>query len=86
MDSELVMLTRTHTGFLTIHPRFGEIQRRPAGGKLLLTISRAAPQQLKNTPQRSGGDGSGRAQWVRSARKTVQWTVFNGERAAAQDR
>ena len=26
-----------------------------------------------------------RAQWVRSARKTVQWTVFSGERAAAQD-
>ena len=24
-----------------------------------------------------------RAQWVRSARKTVQWTVFSGERAVA---
>ena len=39
---------------------------------------------------RSGGMYAARAvsccaQWVRSARKTVQWTVFSGERAAAQD-
>ena len=31
------------------------------------------------------GAVSCRAQWVRSARKTVRWTVFSGERAVAQD-
>ena len=30
-------------------------------------------------------DVSCRRLWVRSARKTVQWTVFSGERAAAQE-
>ncbi|MBQ6233001.1 MAG: hypothetical protein IJJ80_05785 [Clostridia bacterium] len=34
---------------------------------------------------RTLGDVSCRRQWVRSARKTVQWTVFSGERAVAQE-
>ena len=32
-----------------------------------------------------GGKGIDDRQWVRNARKTVQWTVFSGERAAAPE-